>query len=548
MWLYLLSIFSLCIPCQAWFYNRDDPDAWTKGGVFPLPTQLNYGSENITISPKRILIQAGDHEECDIVAKSVETYIKKWMFPFPVEPRTDFNEFGVQVQIEEKCPIGVPPDDMVESYNLSVTKDGAVLKAKQVWGFLRGLETLSQLIFYDEPSNSYLVRTADIIDNPRFQVRGLLLDTSRHFVPTKILQRQLDLMAQNKLNVLHWHIVDSESFPYQSTKFPELTKVGAYSKRHIYTKEDIKSVIDYARIRGIRVMPEFDSPGHMGAWRGVKDLLTDCFDENGVSTNLPNLIDPSEEKNFEFLSQFFKEVADDFPDAYIHLGGDEPEFWLAECWDRNPKIQAFKEKMGFSTNTELGDFYVERLQNAVANATNHKTQIFWQDVFDNNKPASSSIIHVWKGETHPEVMANIKRVTESGRRVILSSCWYLNRINYGADWKENFDEKGPENSYSGYYNCDPRGFDGTPEQKDLVLGGVIALWGEMVDATNMESRLWPRASAVAERLWSPAELTKEAKKAWPRMHELRCRQLSRGFRVQPTNWPDFCPFEWSGDN
>ncbi|CAJ0576696.1 unnamed protein product, partial [Mesorhabditis spiculigera] len=522
-----------------WFYGRDEPDAWTQGGVFPLPALIKYGHDNITLSPKRFLIQAGDHEECDIVAKSVETYVKKWMFPFPVEAKEDFPEFGLQVTIEEKCPTGVPPDNMIESYSLSISKEGSTLRAQQVWGFLRGLETFSQLIFYDEESNSYLLRTVEIADSPRYTVRGLMLDTSRHFLPKKIIFRQLDLMAQNKMNVFHWHIVDSEAFPYTSEKFPKLHVVGAYSRRHVYTKQDIKDIVDYARIRGIRVMPEFDTPAHTGAWRGVEGLVTRCFDENQVETNLPNLLDASEEKTFEFLSEFFKEVAADFPDAYIHLGGDESDLFIRECWDRNVKIQQFMERNNFYTTTQLENYYFGRLQDIVANATNHKTQVFWQEVYDNNNPSTSAIVHLWKGNTHQNIKDSARIITATGQRVIVSSCWYLNYHKYGADWKDAIANQIESNAK--YYYCDPRDFEGSDEQKSLVLGGIVTMWGEMVDATNIEARTWPRASAAAERLWSPAESTKNATLAWPRLHELRSPYPSKNAykSVAPAEFLDF---------
>lgn len=163
----------------------------------------------------------------------------------------------------------------------------------------------------------YQIRTVEIFDKPRFPVRGIMIDTSRHFLSLNVIKRQLEIMSMNKLNVLHWHLVDSESFPYTSAKFPELHGVvstrffslcrqlclqGAYSPRHVYSREDVADVIAFARLRGIRVIPEFDLPSHTSAWRGRKGLLTECFDEKGEETNLPNLVDPMNEANFEFIA------------------------------------------------------------------------------------------------------------------------------------------------------------------------------------------------------------------------------------------------------
>jgi len=153
------------------------------------------------------------------------------------------------------------------------------------------------------------------------------------------------------------------------------------------------------------------------------------------------------------------------------------------------------------------------------------------------------VVHIWKGNTLEEVFDSVRNVTDAGFETIISACWYLNYIKYGADWKEMRGTTIETNAR--YYYCDPHDFDGTEEQKALVLGGIAAMWGEFVDATNIVARIWPRASAIAERLWSDASQTTDADEAWPRLHELRCRLLRRGYRAEPTNYPDFCPFEWT---
>ncbi|KAK6036208.1 glycosyl hydrolase family 20, catalytic domain protein [Cooperia oncophora] len=178
------------------------------------------------------------------------------------------------IAVTEGCTSSFPQMDMDERI--------ATLTAVQVWGALRGLETFSQLI-YQPTKNKYRVRTVSIADSPRFPHRGVMIDSSRHFLPVGIILENLDLMAQNKMNVLHWHLVDSESFPYTSLKFPNMSLLGAYTPAHIYSVDDIRKVMDYARLRGIRVVPEFDTPGHAGAWgKAFPNLLPAVLQLNGI--------------------------------------------------------------------------------------------------------------------------------------------------------------------------------------------------------------------------------------------------------------------------
>uniref|UniRef100_A0AC34RI97 Beta-N-acetylhexosaminidase n=1 Tax=Panagrolaimus sp. JU765 TaxID=591449 RepID=A0AC34RI97_9BILA len=474
------------------FLTAPPPGLRTEGEVWPLPQEISKNDQIRKIGnskPGPIKIQfEKDFERCDVLQFARRTYLSKWAMPFGESNDEDSNEITLKVR---------------------ATGD-AVLDANEVWGALRGLETFSQLIFWK--NDSYWIRTSQIHDFPRFPLRGVLIDTSRHYLPPPTIKRQIDIMAQNKMNVLHWHIVDIESFPYVSQKFPNLHEAGAFSPRHVYTPETVQDIIHYARLRGIRVMVEIDTPGHTGSWKGQPGFLAEC-------------------------REFFTEILEVFPEKFLHLGGDEVSFFTNACWFWNPKIREFMNLHGFGENiTALEDYYFSKLQKVLKPIAKDRTQVFWQEVFDNNKPAPGSIIHVWKGSTATERNEELARVTAAGFQVILSSCWYLNYINYGADWKDGA---------TAYYYCDPQDFEGSDQQKKLVIGGVAAMWGEFVDATNIEARLWPRASAVAERLWSNKNATTNAEKAWPRLHEHRCRLLARGFRVQPGNGPSFCPIEWS---
>lgn len=410
----------------------------------------------------------------------------------------------------------LPTLKSLENYTLTINDDRTFLLADTVWGALRGLETFSQLIWRGS-EGMYFINKTEIEDYPRFPHRGLLLDTSRHYLPLPTILDTLDVMAYNKFNVFHWHLVDDPSFPYDSFTFPELTRKGAFNPAtHVYTAQDIKEVIEYARLRGIRVLAEFDTPGHTMSWGpGAPGLLTPCYSGSQPSGTY-GPVNPILNSTYEFMNTFFLEISSVFPDFYIHLGGDEVDF---TCWKSNPKIQEFMKEKGFGTDyKQLESFYIQILLDIVS--AYGKGYVVWQEVFDNKvKIRSNTIVQVWREELPVPYLKEMKLITEAGFRALLSAPWYLNRISYGPDWQDA-------------YLVEPLAFEGTPEQKSLVIGGEACMWGEYVDSTNLEPRLWPRAGAIAERLWSN-ELVTDLDFAFTRLSEFRCELLRRGVQAQP---------------
>ncbi|XP_015282922.1 PREDICTED: beta-hexosaminidase subunit alpha [Gekko japonicus] len=420
---------------------------------------------------------------------------------------------------------GFPALDSSENYQLTISDQLMLLTADTVWGALRGLETFSQLAWKDD-NGMFSINKTDVVDFPRFPHRGLLLDTSRHYLPLKAILETLDAMAYTKLNVFHWHIVDDPSFPYQSVKFPDLSQKGAYNPfTHVYTASDVKMVIEYARLRGIRVIPEFDTPGHTRSWGpGAPRLLTPCY-AGSKPSGAYGPVNPVLNTTYQFMLEFFAEVSAVFPDFYVHLGGDEVDF---TCWKSNPDIQTFMKKMGFGQDySKLESFYIQKLLDIVSSYG--KGYVVWQEVFDNAvKVKPDTIIHVWKQDNghYPNETA---RVTKAGYRALLSAPWYLNYISYGQDWL-------------GIYLVEPLAFKGSSAQKDLVIGGEACMWGEYVDVTNLSPRLWPRAGAVAERLWSN-KTVRNTRDAYRRLADFRCTLLRRGIRAEPL-FTGYCEHEY----
>ncbi|NXK52892.1 HEXB hexosaminidase, partial [Chauna torquata] len=245
--------------------------------LWPLPQSLRTSRRQLQLAPDRFQVVHGAGSSagpaCGILQDAFRRYYEymfgrsRWRKPRrqSLAAHRELSQLQVVIASREPGCDGYPHLASNEAYHLTVTEPVAILKADEVWGALRGLETFSQLVHEDD-YGSFLVNESDIYDFPRFAHRGILLDTSRHYLPLKSILTNLDAMAFNKFNVLHWHIVDDQSFPYQSIYFPELSNKGAYSYNHIYTPTDVRLVIEYARLRGIRVIPEFDTPGHTQSW------------------------------------------------------------------------------------------------------------------------------------------------------------------------------------------------------------------------------------------------------------------------------------------
>ena len=368
-----------------------------------------------------------------------------------------------------------------ESYKLEITSTHADLTAPTTLGVMRGLQTFLQLV--ELTPQGFAAPAVVIEDQPRFPWRGLMIDAGRHFMPIDVIKRNLDGMAAVKLNVFHWHLSENQGFRIESKKFPKLQEMG--SDGLYYTQEQVRDVIDYARDRGIRVIPEFDMPGHSTAWFvGYPDLASGPGPYSierkwGV---FDPAMDPTRESTYKFLDEFIGEMAKLFPDQFFHIGGDEVN---GKQWDANQKIQEYMRAHNLKNNADLQAYFNTRIQKIVAK--HGKTMEGWDEILRPDLP-KSIVIQSWRGQ---QSLADAAR---QGYRGLLSSGYYLD-LNQPT-WM--------------HYGVDPFA-DGaanlSDEEKKRILGGEACMWSEYVSPENIDSRIWPRAAAIAERLWSPQDVT-----------------------------------------
>ncbi|XP_015782201.1 beta-hexosaminidase subunit beta [Tetranychus urticae] len=512
------------VPLQG---NRPAP-----GTPWPLPKQLNQTEKTLFLNPMEFYFTTNGRF-CDILDASLTRYRPIIFQDFNVSTvgfsdRPELRSLMVRVDNPQECGYPQLGDD--ESYTLVIPKNSsqAILQAKTVWGALRGLESFSQLVYHDDGSNQCIVNETFIDDWPEYPYRGMMIDTARHFIPLKILLLNLDAMAYNKLNVFHWHLVDDQAFPLESKVFPELTSSGAYTSKHVYTQEQVQLVIDYARMRGIRVLPEIDSPGHTKVYgKSHPELLTPCFvDGKSGVPNPPHhsdadILNPMRNETFQFMHQLFAEIKRLFKDQFIHLGMDEVYY---ACWTSNPDIQALMIANNWTKVNQVEQHYVRQTLKNIKDLQ-YKVMM-WQDPVDNDVELSpDSVVEIWKDselgefETWDKYAAPIIR---KGYRVVIAACWYLNYINYpypGQFWEK-------------HYQCKPRAFTNDADEKKRVIGGEACLWSEFADGTNILSRIWPRAAAVAERLWTDP-VNDDIDSTRFRLDEQRCRLLQRGIPASP---------------
>jgi hexosaminidase len=535
----MLKLFVVFGSILACCYAAEPAIKPTKGEVWPKPQQQETSEDYLVLRPHTFSFKGPANIGCPNFLNDAFTRYWTIIATLPSQQgqlsevrgrpqkkfwEADDNFIGyldsLKVELIGACASEAVRPDLGddENYTLTISNEGSTLSASTIWGVLRGLETFSQLVYLE--GESLVVNATIITDFPRFPHRGLLLDTSRHFQPVHIILQNLDAMAYNKLNVLHWHLVDDNSFPYVSRAYPELSEKGAYHPvSKVYEQSDVSKIIEYARVRGIRVIPEFDMPAHTVSWGfSHPELLTMCYFSNQTQAQIGPL-DPTKNTTYTFLTNFFTDVVDVFSDSYIHIGGDNYSTYF--CWRSNPDIKAFMSENNMSSYGQLGNYFFQNVIRLL-DSLNSKFLV-WEEVFRNGVTLpNNAVIHVREDGGFDTLAA----VTKAGKFGVYSTCWYLDQLSTGSDWQK-------------FYECELLDFDGTDEQKKLVLGGEALMFSEAVNEYSIMPRVWPGASAVAEKLWSAQDVN-DVEAAKPRLEEHGCRMNRRGIASQPPNGPGVC--------
>jgi len=446
----------------------------------PLPESAQFGTGSLAVDSSLSVVFTGYTEPR--LERAAERFLRQLAhqtgLPLSLKPsKTSKATLVIQTDHGSKEIQEVGED---ESYILDVSTASARLRASTPLGTMHGLQTLLQLV--DVSPGGFAAPVVTIQDRPRFQWRGLMIDSARHFLPLDVIRRNIDGMEAVKMNVFHWHLSENQGFRVESKKFPKLHELG--SDALYYTQDEIRDLIAYARDRGIRVVPEFDMPGHSTAWFVGHPELASGKGPYEIERRwgiFDPAMDPTNEKVYKFLDELIGEMAKVFPDHYFHIGGDEVN---GREWDANPKIQAFMKVHGLKNNEALQAYFSGRVQKLV---TKHgKAVVGWDEVLVAGVPRDV-VIQSWRGQ------ASLARAAKQGYRGILSNGYYLD-----LGWPA-----------ARHYAVDPMSGDAanlSAEEKQRILGGESCMWAEYVNPENVDSRIWPRNAAIAERLWSPQEV------------------------------------------
>jgi hexosaminidase len=445
----------------------------------PMPSHISHGSGHLIVDSNfTVGLEGYKDSRLEAACKRfINTLSRQTGIPYHDETTSSDPSLVVKTAGPSDAVQRVGED---ESYHLEVSSTHAVITAPNPLGAMHGLQTFLQLV--NASPEGFSAPAIVIDDSPRFGWRGLMIDAGRHFQPLDVIRRNLDGMEAVKMNVFHWHLSEDQGFRAESKEHPLLTGKG--SDGLFYTQDQMREIVDYARDRGIRVVPEFDMPCHTTSWFVGYPELASGKGPYKIETKwgvFDPAMDPSRETTFEFINGFIGEMTTIFPDAYFHVGGDECD---DKEWDTNPRIQAFMRDHHLKNNAALQSYFSARVQKLVA--AHHRIMVGWDEVLEPDTP-KDVVIHSWRGPT------GLAAAARQGNRVILSNGYYIDLNQSAAE----------------HYLVDPLGGAAatlTPDQQKLVLGGEATMWSEFTPPEIIDSRIWPRTAAIAERLWSPQNL------------------------------------------
>ncbi len=441
-------------------------------------------------------------------AQEVADYLSEFL---PLEQRS-YLDLGSALVLD------INPSLPDEGYRLRVGEQRIEVTGGSRNGLFYGVQTLLQLL----PAEVYSRKLALpcevdcclIEDAPAYTYRGSHLDVARTWMPLERVKQHIDRMAFHKLNTLHLHLTDDEGWRIEILSHPELTEVGGFRGGDspiepvygrwfekyggYFTQEELRELVEYARLRAVEIIPEIDLPGHSRTFARVHpEILCDYTPslDRSAGYDVRNAFCASREENFELLEEVLTEVCALFPSKYIHIGGDEVEM---SQWKRCPRCQRLMQEQRWEDPARLQEYFMSRLITILK--SNNKEPVVWNEAINGGTLEKSALVQGWES-----VKACRKSTSEGYRTVVMPGQYFYfdmrqSQHEEGHVWAAIFDAQKVYN-----FSLDALGF--TPEEQRLVVGFEGTFFSEAYIGHNPESdsyldfMLWPRTVALAEICW-----------------------------------------------
>jgi hexosaminidase len=478
--------------------------------IIPAPRELTYGQGSFIVS-RDTRVVAKEPQSTQVAQYFTDLLQRTRGLPLSVSAT---NQSGGVISFELVSGTGAD----AEGYSLFASPERIHVVSQSARGLFYGAVTLWQLLASTDSGTA--VPAVSIVDAPRFRWRGLMVDSARHYQSPQFIKQLIDAMALHKLNVLHWHLSDDQGWRLQIRKYPQLTAVGAWRvpagpaaavdidpatrqpRRYggFYSQDEVRDIVAYASARNITVVPEIEMPGHASAaiaaypQLGVtlpdgKTLPRQASSDWGVHNSVFNV----EEATFDFLQDVLSEVLTLFPGEYIHIGGDEA---LKDQWHASPRVQERMRELGVKDEHALQSYFVQRMEKFL-NAKGRRL-IGWDEILEGGLAPNATVMS-WRG------IDGAVAAAAAGHDAVLSP-WptlYFDNRPLAAPRPPG---RGKVISIDDVYRFDPAPAALGEEQRKRILGLQANVWTEHIRTEDrFEYMTFPRAAALAEVAWSPAE-------------------------------------------
>ncbi|HET8866227.1 MAG TPA: beta-N-acetylhexosaminidase [Gracilimonas sp.] len=505
----------LALFCSSSLYGFQ---AQTTVSIIPEPVSVVKGEGQFELSSQTSITLSEDSEELNFLGEYIAdmVYSATWYDHEVSVSNTEPNS-GIYLQLTSNTDFGNE-----EGYKLEVDTSLVTISASTTAGLFYGIQTLRQLfpaaIEHEKPSlapndQEWKIPAVEITDYPRFEYRGMHLDVARHFFPVEFVKKYIDLLAMHKMNRFHWHLTEDQGWRIEIKKYPRLTEISAWrdstlignygsgnydNVRHggFYTQEEIKEVVAYAAERQVTVIPEIEMPGHSSAVLAAYPEFG-CFDKEYIVQStwgvFEDIFCPKEE-TFDFLEDVLTEVMELFPSTYIHIGGDEAP---KKQWEESEIAQEVIEREGLKDEHELQSYFIRRIETFLNE--NGRQIIGWDEILEGGLAPQATVMS-WRGEDGGIEAAKM------GHDVIMTPNGSNYFDHYQADPENEPIAIGGFTTLKDVYHYEPVPEELTEEEAKYILGSQGNVWTEyMHSGDKVEYMAYPRVSALAEVVWSPAE-------------------------------------------